>query len=69
VSDDHPVQFESVWTEDLCACLVCGVLVHSSDKWREVHRKNHDALNKLLDKIMNDSRSDSRHATYGRNGQ
>ena len=61
----YPVQFESVWTEDLCACLVCGALVHSSDKWREAHRANHDALNKLLDKIMEQAKRHVPEPRYG----
>lgn len=50
---DHPVQFTPLAPDApsyaggvrLVACDLCGAVVADTDRWRDVHRRNHDAHN------------------------
>lgn len=53
--DEHPVQFVPV-TVGLVACTVCGATVESSERWKSLHRNNHDEHNKIHDTINEQAR-------------
>lgn len=65
----HPVQFEEVpasshWGSAV-ACTLCGALVENAERWRDLHRKNHDDHNKVHAAIENEARRYKSPPRYG----
>lgn len=58
----HPVQFVVLGNDDplfaqimsidaVAVCTLCGALVFNTDRWTDLHRKNHDDHNKVHGEI------------------
>jgi hypothetical protein len=68
-TDEHPVQFErptpTARLGDVVACTVCGAVVLNEARWRDQHRTNHDAHNKIHADLEAEARRYKSPPTYG----
>jgi hypothetical protein len=70
----HPVQFEESVAQDddlyailpnLVGCTLCGAVVFDTERWRDLHRENHDKHNQVHAAIEHEARRYKSPPRYG----